>query len=155
MTPAGLFRPTRPSTPATAAGPLLAADGSVIGVNTFKWEVSRSGRPVEGLGFAVSEVTVRAQLAALKAGRYVEASPSFGKYYRGKTLDLNVVALERTPELRYNRTDSEQVKHHYSIRPASEDLELVLLRVKVENHTATSAIVNVDERAARVAGFPA
>ncbi len=82
---------------------------------------------------------------------------SFGKYYRGKTLDLNIVALERTPMLRYYRTDSAGIKRHYSISPASVDasveMELVMLRVKVENHTATSAIVNVDENAAELRGF--
>jgi hypothetical protein len=32
-------------------------------------------------------------------------------------------------------------------------MELVLLRLKVENHTATSAIVNVDEEAAELRDF--
>jgi hypothetical protein len=82
-----------------------------------------------------------------------EASPAFGKYYRGKTLDLNVVTLERLPELRYVTVDSNQVTHHYRITPSSDDLELVLLRLKVENHTATSAIVNIDGQAAELRDF--
>jgi hypothetical protein len=32
-------------------------------------------------------------------------------------------------------------------------MELVLMRLKVENHTATSAIVNIDEQAAELRGF--
>jgi hypothetical protein len=82
-----------------------------------------------------------------------EASPAFGKYYRGKTLDLNIVTLERVPELRYSTIDTDRVTHHYRIAPSSEDLELVLVRLKVENHTATSAIVNIDGQAAELRDF--
>jgi hypothetical protein len=82
-----------------------------------------------------------------------EASPSFGKYFRGRTLDLNVVSLERVTVLRYSLIDSERVVRHYQIVPSSEELELVLLRLKVENHTATSAIVNIDGRAAELRDF--
>lgn len=82
-----------------------------------------------------------------------EASPAFGKYHRGRTLDLNVVSLERLPELRYATVDSNQVTHHYRIAPSSDDLELVLLRLKVENHTATSAVVNIDAQAAELRDF--
>ncbi len=42
---------------------------------------------------------------------------------------------------------------HYRIRPSEENLELVLLNVKVENHTATSAIVNIDSQAAEIRDF--
>ena len=82
-----------------------------------------------------------------------EASPSFGKYFRGRTLDLNVVSLERVSVLRYSLIDSERVVRHYQIVPSSEELELVLLRLKVENHTATSAIVDIDGRAAELRDF--
>lgn len=82
-----------------------------------------------------------------------EASPSFGKYYRGKTLDLNVVSLERVSVLRYSFVDPERVVRHYQIVPSSEELELVLVHLKVENHTATSAIVNIDGQAAELRDF--
>ena len=82
-----------------------------------------------------------------------EASPSFGRYFRGRTLDLNVVSLERVPVLRYSLIDSEQVVRHYQIVPSSKELELALVRLKVENHTATSAIVNIDGRAAELRDF--
>ena len=82
-----------------------------------------------------------------------EASPVFGQYFRGKTLDLSIVTLERVPELRYTTTDGHQIVRHYRVTPSAEDLELVLLRLKVENHTATSAIVNIDDQAAELRDF--
>ena len=82
-----------------------------------------------------------------------DASPAFGQYWRGRILDVNLVTMERTPELLYSTLDSEQATRHYRIAPSAEDLELVLLRVKVENHTATSAIVNIDSQAAEMRDF--
>lgn len=90
---------------------------------------------------------------ALALGGCAETSSAFGKYYRGKILDVNVVTMERMAELRYRTVDAEQQAHHYRVTPSAEDMELVLLRVKVENHTATSAIVNVDEQAAELLDF--
>ena len=89
----------------------------------------------------------------LVLGACSEASPNFGRYYRGRSLDISVVTLERDSQLRYAAVDTEGVTHHYLILPSSEDLELVLLRLKVENHTATSAIVNIDEQAAELRDF--
>jgi hypothetical protein len=89
----------------------------------------------------------------LSLGACSETSASIGRYHAGKTLYVNVVALERMPELRYQTTDTEGQVHHYRITPSSDDMELVLLRLKVENHTATSAIVNVDEEAAELRDF--
>ena len=82
-----------------------------------------------------------------------ETSANFGKYYRGKTLDVNIVKLERLPELLYLTIDSDQVPHYFRIVPSEDQLELVILRVKVENHTATSAIVNIDSQAAELRDF--
>ncbi len=62
-----------PINPGSSGGPLLTSDGRVIGVNTYKREVSSTGRPVEGLGFALSEMSVQSQLPVLRAGRYVAA----------------------------------------------------------------------------------
>ena len=89
----------------------------------------------------------------LALGACAETSAAFGKYHRGKILDINVVSLERMPELRYRTTNAEGQVQHYRITPSSEDMELVLLRIKVENHTATSAIVNVDEQSAELRDF--
>ena len=56
--------------PGSSGGPLLTVDGSVIGINSFKRVASTAGRPVEGVAFAISEVTVRELLPTLKTGRY-------------------------------------------------------------------------------------
>ena len=80
-------------------------------------------------------------------------SSNLGKYYAGRTLHLNVLTIERVPELRYATIDPEQVIRHWRIVPASDGLELILLRLKVENHTAISAIVDVDTQAAELRDF--
>ena len=77
-----------------------------------------------------------------------DVSPAFGRYYKGRVFHLNLVSLERTPELLYMHGTK-----HYRIRPSDENLELVLIRVKVENHTATRAIVNIDSQAAEIRDF--
>ena len=82
-----------------------------------------------------------------------DVSPAFGQYYKGRTLHLNVVTLDRAAELLYFTVDTAQVTRHFRIRPSEENLELVLIRVKVENHTATSAIVNIDGQAAEIRDF--
>ena len=81
-----------------------------------------------------------------------DTSSSFNKYYRGKTLDVNVVTLERADEIRYQWPTTAGGKH-WRLAPSEEELELVMVRVKVENHTATRAIVNIDSSAAELRDF--
>ena len=75
-------------------------------------------------------------------------SPAFGQYYKGRVLHLNVVTLDRAPELLYMHGNK-----HFRISPSEEHMELVLLNVKVENHTATSAIINIDSQSAEIRDF--
>ena len=82
-----------------------------------------------------------------------ETSPNFGKYYRGKTLDVNIVKLERLPELLYSTVTESSDRNYFRIMPSEDNLELIILRVKVENHTATNAVVNIDERSAELRDF--
>ena len=53
--------------PGNSGGPLLSMSGQILGINTFRHEETEGGRPVEGLGFAVSGTTVQALVPALKA----------------------------------------------------------------------------------------
>ena len=85
-------------------------------------------------------------------------SPNIGKYYKGRILHVSVADLDRTNELRWTtstRTPRQGVtdEDFYRLRPESPDNELVLLRVKVENHTAVRAIVNIDQEAAQLRDF--
>lgn len=80
-------------------------------------------------------------------------SSDSGEYFAGRTLHLNVVSVERVPEFRYATIDPEEVVRHWRIMASGDGLELVLVRLKVENHTAISVIVNVDQQAAELRDF--
>ena len=85
-------------------------------------------------------------------------SPNIGRYYKGRILHVSVAALERTDELRWTASaryasQGASVEPLYKLSPQSDENELVLLRVKVENHSATSAIVNIDRDAAQLRDF--
>lgn len=86
-----------------------------------------------------------------------EQSPNIGKYYKGRILHISVAAMERTDELRWTLSPRNAAPSpddaYYRLTPESAANELVLLRVKVENHTATSAIVNVDHESAQLRDF--
>ena len=91
---------------------------------------------------------------ALTALAGCTSEPStFGQYFQGRTLHVSLVSLERLPELRYSTIDPNQVIRRWSLSPTAPGNELVLARVKVENHTAVSAIVNVDRSAAELRDF--
>ena len=54
--------------PGNSGGPMLSMSGEILGINTFGYETTLSGRPVEGLSFAISEQTVQQQIPTLQAG---------------------------------------------------------------------------------------
>ena len=85
-------------------------------------------------------------------------SPNIGKYYKGRILHISVAAMERTDELRWTTSTRYPAQGTiddplFRLEPESSENELILLRVKVENHTATSAIVNVDHESAQLRDF--
>ena len=92
-------------------------------------------------------------LAAVAMAGCSGASSNLGKYYQGRTLHVSVAAVDRVPELRYATIDPSEVVRHWRLTPSAGDQELVLVRVKVENHTAVSAVVNVDQQAAELRDF--
>ena len=106
-----------------------------------------------------------------------DVSSALGQRYRGKPLDVVIMGMERANQVAFpvtyrtggvktpSRCDpadpndsaldqplTEETKH-WEITPSSSELELVLLKLKVENHTATNAVVNIDERAAELRDF--
>ena len=54
--------------PGNSGGPMLSISGKILGINTFRYDESQSGRPTEGLGFAISGTTVQQQIPTLLAG---------------------------------------------------------------------------------------
>ena len=80
-------------------------------------------------------------------------SGTFGQYFQGRTLHVSVVGLERAPEIRYSTIDTNQVVRRWNLAPSAPGNELILARLKVENHTAVSAIVNIDRSAAELRDF--
>ena len=54
--------------PGNSGGPMLSMSGEILGINTFGYDSTRSGRPVEGLSFAISGTTVQQQIPTLRAG---------------------------------------------------------------------------------------
>ena len=54
--------------PGNSGGPMLSTSGQILGINTFGYEETQSGRPVEGLNFAISSVTVQQQIPRLRTG---------------------------------------------------------------------------------------
>ena len=54
--------------PGNSGGPMLSMSGKILGINTFGYEKTQSGRPVEGLSFAISGTTVQQQIPILRAG---------------------------------------------------------------------------------------
>lgn len=101
-------------------------------------------------------------------------SSALGKYYKGRTLHISVVSLERVPELRYATCDAidpeenpvdvidpeenpacdpEGTTRNWSLSPSTPGMELVLANIKVANHTAVAAAINVDRAAAELRDF--
>ena len=73
-----------------------------------------------------------------------------GRYYRGPILHVSIVSLERTPELRYSTVEPSDAIHHWALFPSHPGNELVLARLKVENHTVPSVNFTVDRFAAEL-----
>lgn len=108
--------------------------------------------------WGVAAVLLATVLALLAGAACSSQSHNIGRYYKGRVLHISVVDIERTDELRWTtstRAPRQGVSDEdfFRLVPESAANELILLRVKVENHTATSAIVNVDHEAAQLRDF--
>ena len=55
--------------PGNSGGPLVNRDGEIIGINTSRIEETDSGRPVSGIGFAVSVIELERRLPMLNSRR--------------------------------------------------------------------------------------
>ena len=82
----------------------------------------------------------------------LKSTPKLGQYYQGRTLTVSVSSIERFSELRYSTVVERQVRH-VRLLPSEDGWELVVVHLKVANHTATSAIFNVDRQGAELRDF--
>ena len=80
-------------------------------------------------------------------------SSSLGQYHEGRILLLNVLEMNTTDELRYSTVDPDEVIRKWRIKPVEEKNELLLMRIKVENHVAVNAVFVADEQAAIIGDF--
>lgn len=78
---------------------------------------------------------------------------STGQFYKGRTLHVSVAAMHRLPELRYSVAKRDGELTHLRIASSRDTMELVVVRVKVQNHTATSAVFTVDKEGAQLRDF--
>lgn len=120
--------------------------------------------PISRLIFAPHFVLVFAALVMVALTACTSESSALGQYRKGRTLHFSVVSLERTGELRYStcdvlvgssppECDPDGIQRRWSISPSAKGMELVLVRARVENHTAVSAIISVDRDAAELRDF--
>ncbi len=61
--------------PGNSGGPLINTKGEVVGMNTSSIDESRSGRPVEGIGFAIKFDVLASRLNVMKAGGVPTPTP--------------------------------------------------------------------------------
>ena len=57
--------------PGNSGGPLLNRAGEAIGINTWKYEETGGGRPIDNIGFAIAINEAKARLESLTAGESV------------------------------------------------------------------------------------
>ena len=79
--------------------------------------------------------------------------PRFGQYYQGRTLTVSVVSIDRIDELLYSSGLPGQQRRHLRLTASEDGLELIVVHLKVENHTATSVTLNVDRTGAELRDF--
>ena len=82
----------------------------------------------------------------------VQTYPSMG-WFKGKILHVNIAAMDRLPELRYSSVNQSGKVAHLRIAPSKDTMELVVFRVRVQNHTATSVVFTVDKESAQLGDF--
>ena len=82
-----------------------------------------------------------------------ETSSTLGQFHQGRILILNVFEMERSEELRYSTIDTQDVVRKWRIQPSDENQELLLLRLRIENHVALNTVVVADQQAVILEGF--
>jgi hypothetical protein len=105
--------------------------------------INATKRQVHGILIAGVMVTL-----LLVSSACSETSPTKGTWFAGDTLQINLVELKRTIELRYPGTNG----RHYLVSPSKPDLELVMVRLDIRNARASKSIFTIDTEAATLMG---
>ena len=88
--------------PGNSGGPIVDDCGAVIGVVTFGYSATPSGRPVEGIGFGIAAETVTAQLPGLRSTTHdAGTSPT-------APATLEIIAFCNTPPSQEGWNSSEE-----------------------------------------------
>ena len=101
----------------------------------------------------ITSVAAVAVLLALMLAACSEASSSFGRPYRGRSLDVSIVDLQRLPVLQYSNEYGEGSVSHHRVVPSEQGMELVLIRLQVANYTATNHLLTIDRQGAELRDF--
>jgi len=83
-------------------------------------------------------------------------SSTLGQIHEGRILSLTVLEMDRSEELRYSTPyslDPSDATHQWRIQPSKSGLELLLVRMRVENHIAVNAVFVADQRAVILRDF--
>ena len=131
--------------------------------NEFR-ELQKMALPIPGKTASLLLALLAAMAISAVLAACTSESSTLGQYRKGRTLHFSVVSIERTPELRYStcdvlagssppECDPDGVRRSWSISATASGTELVLLRAKVENHTAVNAIINIDRSSAELRDF--
>ena len=75
--------------PGNSGGPIVDDCGAVIGVATFGYDATPSGRPVEGINFGVAAETVTAQLSDLRSSTHYATRPATTPAAASATLEVS------------------------------------------------------------------
>ena len=136
--------------PGYSGGPLMNRAGEIIGMN------SKGNEHSAGFGYALPMKEIFDRFESLRNGKNLTArSWHIGKYFKGETLHVSIADMTRTDELRWtapfgesNQDSSDEIA--YRLIPTSSGNELVLMRVKVQNHAVPSASVDIGRNAAEL-----
>lgn len=80
-------------------------------------------------------------------------SSTLGQIHAGRILMLTVLEIDRAEELQYSTIDPSDVIRQWRMQPSKAGLELLLMRMKVENHIAVNAVFVADQQAAILRDF--
>lgn len=77
----------------------------------------------------------------------IQPKPVLGQYYQGKVLTVNVVSIERTFDVRYSTVIGQDLTY-IRLSPSRVDQEIVLVRVRVQNHKEPNVFLDVGPQSA-------